>query len=82
MQSEGDLFERQASDGDAFLEHLKFRATREKLNSLVRERYLMAKIRSIERYGAQNRWVRVRNDKDVKEMMFWANDISLIVIIN
>lgn len=40
------------------------------------------RIRSIERLDAQRRWVRLRNDKNVREIMFGPNEINLIVVIS
>ena len=40
------------------------------------------KIRSIERLDDIRGLVRVKTDKDVREVMFGPNDISLIVVIN
>ncbi|CAI8583012.1 unnamed protein product [Vicia faba] len=38
-RGESDLFERQASDGDTLLEHPKFQATTEELDSFLRRRH-------------------------------------------
>ena len=40
------------------------------------------KIRSIERLDAFCGWVRVKNDKDVRVVMFGPHDISLIVVMS
>ena len=40
------------------------------------------KIRSIERFDNIFGWMRVKTDKDAREMMFGRDDISLIVVIS
>lgn len=40
------------------------------------------RIRSIERLNFQRRWVRIRTDRDVREMMFRPTEIHLIVVIS
>ena len=40
------------------------------------------KIRSIERYDFRFGWVKIKNDKQAREMMFGVNEIQLIVAIS
>ena len=40
------------------------------------------KIRSIERLDNIFDWVRMKTDKDAREMMFGRDDINLIVVIS
>ena len=46
------------------------------------EKYQNEKIRSIERLDSIFGWVRMKTDKDAREMMFGRDDINLIVVIS
>ena len=46
------------------------------------EKYQKGKIGSIERLDDIRGWVRVKTNKDAREVMFGPDDISLIVVIN